>query len=103
MPISEADWKIFKQLKEAALERFSERILAECQKICDQTSASAHARYGQVYGLIQERDREMALAFDNPRRSTAWEQLALLRSLDLLTAEEISQFSPDTQRATAIN
>jgi hypothetical protein len=71
MSIRESDWKIFKRLRAVALERFSQRILDECRQICLRQDTTAHERYGEVYGLIHDRDREMAQAFDNFSRSSA--------------------------------
>lgn len=98
MRIAESDWKIFKEVRENALERLSQRILGEARAICDDESMTAHERYGRLYGLIQDRDRDMADAFNDFRRSTAVRCLRLMWKLDLLTEEEIARFSDDVQR-----
>ncbi|MEF8794153.1 MAG: hypothetical protein V5A50_10800 [Thiohalorhabdus sp.] len=89
MKIPERDWKNFRRLQGVALERFCQRVLDECQATASDTSRSAHERYLAVFRLIQERDRELADAFDNPRRSTAILTLTLIRSHGLLTEEEV--------------
>jgi hypothetical protein len=71
MRIAESDWKTFKRARLVALERFSQRVLDDCQRICCDESLSAHARYGELYQLLHDRDREMSSAFDDFRRSTA--------------------------------
>lgn len=96
--IAESDWKTFKKLRAVALDRFCRRVLDESQGICGNESLSTHERYGKLYGLLQDRDREMADAFDNPRRSTAIMCLMLMVSLGLLTDDELSEFSPEVQR-----
>ena len=98
--MSEADWKRFRQVRELALERFCQRVLDECQAISADSSRSAYDRYLAIYELMQERDQAMANGFDAPRRSTAVIQLSILRSLDLVTPEEVAQFSPPIQAAT---
>ncbi|VXC41557.1 conserved hypothetical protein [Pseudomonas sp. 8Z] len=95
MTISESDWKIFKELKTKALERFSQRILDESQAICCNSALSAHERYGELYRLIHQRDKEMARAFDGLSRSKAHLQLCLMQDLELLTQEELARFSKD--------
>lgn len=100
MPIPERDWKVFKQVRERALQRFCEGVLAEAVAACTRPGLSAHQRYGDLYGLIQDRNRTMALAFDEFRRSTALGCIRLFRTLDLLTDDEIAQFSEDTQDLT---
>ena len=95
--ITEADWKTFKRLRERALERFSQRILDESQSICSDPSTSAHARYVQLYQLLQQRDRELASAFDDLRRSTAALCFRQMRHLGLVTDEELTELSPQFQ------
>jgi hypothetical protein len=46
---------------------------------------------------VQQRDRELAAIFNDPRRSTALEQLAHMWALDSLTDDEMARFSPDTR------
>lgn len=98
----EADWKVFKKLRMVALERFSQRVLDRCQTICTNQSLTAHQRYGELYKLLQVRDKEMAPAFDDFRRSTAVFCLRFMVGYGLLTEEELSKFSPETRHiATA--
>ena len=98
--ISESDWKIFKRLRAVALERLSQRILDESRAICDKTAVSAHDTYLELYQHIQRRDKQIASAFNHFSRSSALLSLRLIRSLDLLTANEISEFSESAQQAT---
>ena len=43
--IKESDWKVFKPLREIALERFCERVLDEVARINLDTGTSKHQRY----------------------------------------------------------
>ena len=95
--LPEADWKAFRKLREVSLERFCERILAEVGRITSDAKRSSHARYLAAYELIQERDDQIARAFNNPRRSVAVSQLAAMMSLDLISQEELQSFTPRTQ------
>lgn len=97
--IKELDWRLFRQLQEVALQRFCARVLEEAGRIISDASKSYHDRYGDLYRLIHDRDRELAQAFDNPRRSTALIQICALRSRELLTDEEFARFSEDTRGA----
>lgn len=97
--IHESDWKLFRELRSHALDRFCERVLADVARIATDTASNGHDRYLAVFKLIQERDEELAAAFNESRRSTALIQLAHIRSLDLLTGPEIARFSPDTRSA----
>ena len=100
--ISESDWKHFRQLHSLALERFCEQSLSEVGRLASEPGKSAHERYLAVFRLLKRRDKELAEAFDDLRRSTAWRQLAVIRSRGLLTDEEFARFSPETRAAVQV-
>jgi hypothetical protein len=97
MTISEADWRKFTRLRLIALDRFCQRVLDECQAICTAESMTVHERYGELFGRLQKRDREMRQAFDDFRRSTAAMCLRLMVIHDLVTEEELSEFSSEVR------
>ncbi|MCX6348187.1 MAG: hypothetical protein NTV79_01605 [Candidatus Aureabacteria bacterium] len=51
--------------------------------------------------MSRRRDEELGRAFNDYRRSTALMQLTNIRSLGLLTDEEVRLFSEETQRIVA--
>jgi hypothetical protein len=95
----EADWKLFRELRVLALERFCQRVLDEITRISTDSSRSAHERYSEAYGLIQERDVDLAWLFNDPSRSKALLQLAAICKGGLLNEEERELFSIPTQDA----
>ena len=97
--IRESDWKIFRQLKDIALDRFCTRVLSEVGQLIADPGKTHHERYGAVYGLIHRRDRELAATFDGMARSTALIQLARMCSDGLLTDEEMARFSPEARES----
>jgi hypothetical protein len=100
--IGESDWKLLRQLHPLALERFCEHVLSDVSRLVSDTGKSAHVRYVAVFKLLQRRDKELAEAFDDLRRSTAWRQLAVIHSRGLLTEEEFARFSPETRGAVQV-
>jgi len=96
MEIKESDWKVFRRLHAIALERFCDQILMNVKKLVSTPSKSAHERYLAVFKELRERDKEMAEAFDGPRRSMALLQLAAIQRNSLLTKEEMGQLSRET-------
>jgi hypothetical protein len=98
MPIPESDWRQFRALIPVSLERYSAEILNECRAILD-AGGSAHERYLRMFRLIQDRDRRMASAFDDLRRSTAIQQLGAMFALDVVTDAELEEFSVGTRDA----
>jgi hypothetical protein len=99
--IQEPDWKILRQLSPIALDRLCKRILSEIEQINSDTTKSSHQKYLNIYEIIHQRDKEMALLFDDLRRSNALIHLLALKTRDLLTEEEFSRFSQEAQNIMA--
>ena len=97
--IAESDWKIFRELSAVALDRFCERVLAEIARVSTEQGKSNHERYLTVFRLVHDRNKELAAAFDDSRRSTAVRQLARIQALGLLTDDEMARFGPQTREA----
>jgi len=100
--IKESDWKVFRKLHPVAVERYCERVLAESESLHRDTSRSAHERYLALYRLFHKRDKELAEIFNDFRRSTALEYIAIIKGHSLLTDEEFAQFSEETQYLVAV-
>jgi hypothetical protein len=96
--IREADWKVFKQIRETALQRFCQQVLDEIDAINRDAALTAHERYIKVYELMQARDRKLAATFDKLSRSDAVFQLMLMRTLGLVSEEDLARFSPELQQ-----
>ncbi len=101
--IRESDWKLFRQLHSIARDRYCEAVLAEATRIASDPTKSAHQRYLELFKLMREKDRQLADAFDNPRRGPARLQLSIIHSLGLLTAEEIGRFSAEAHELLTLH
>jgi hypothetical protein len=99
--IPERDWKVFRELRTLALERLCQKALSEIAHV-SVSPETAHQKYLRIFKIIHERDDEIAAMFNNPRRSTAWEQLCMIRAAGLLNDEEMLRFSPDTQESVRV-
>jgi hypothetical protein len=95
--IPESDWRQFKKVHQVLLERYCTRTLAHLSSEISAVEGTAHERYLRVYNLIHQKNEDMARAFDDFRRSTAVMQLGIMRRMGLLTDEELSVFSAETQ------
>jgi hypothetical protein len=96
--IPESDWRRFKEVYAKAEERYCARILEEVSAIVNRSAEeSAQARYLKVYKLVEDRDKQMAHAFGDFRRSTAVMQLGIMRRMKLLTDQELDLFSEQTR------
>jgi uncharacterized protein YjgD (DUF1641 family) len=94
LEIAESDWKVFRKLHAVALERFFERAVSEIERLVSDQGKTSRERYWDAVEFIKSNRKELARLFDDMRRSTALIQLASIYSQKLLTAEEMSQFSP---------
>jgi len=94
-PIRESDWKLLRRLQPVALDRFCQRVLSDVQAASSDTGATAHERYLQVFGLIQDQNKRMADIFDDMRRSNALFNVTLMRTSGLITDEEFAEFSEE--------
>jgi len=97
--IAEADWKLLRRVHPLALERYCERVLAEIERVTHNSTQSTHQRYLDIFKIVEQRDREMARIFNDPKRSNALTLLARIRSVGLLTEDEFSSLSPETRSA----
>ena len=94
--IPESDWRKFKKTHQALLERFYDQILAELRSTLD-GPGSSHERYLAIWKQLKKRDEDLGRAFDDYRRSTAMQQLAIMRGMGLLSDEDLAQFSDETR------
>lgn len=95
--IKESDWKLLRQIYRVPLERLCQRILKEIDAVSADSTKTYHQRYLEIFDIIQRRNKDIAMAFDNMRRSTALTQLAIIYSKGLLTQEEFLRFSQETR------
>ena len=95
--IPEADWRQSRRVHELLLERYCAHILDEITEVANATAATAHDRYLRIARLIEDRDKDLAQAFDDFKRSTAVMKLAIMRRMGLLTDEEMMAFSKQIQ------
>jgi hypothetical protein len=95
--VPESDWKVLRELAPRALERFCKAALEEVQTVLNDGSRSHHQQYLDVVGLLRTRDRELAQAFNDARRSRMLMQLGAIHALGLLEPDELDRFTPDTR------
>ena len=97
MDLPERDWKHLRGLHQVALERYCTRVLDEIRTLAADETGSAHDRYLRLYRMLQERDRALATAFDDMRRTMAIPRLAAILNLGVITEEELAGFSAPTR------
>lgn len=94
--MTEAEWKILRTVKEAALARLCERIMKQGQEAI-QSPGTSHERYLRLFQVVHDGDDDVARAFNGLSRSTADVKLLTMAGLGLVTDDELSRFEPRTQ------
>lgn len=97
--VREEDWKLFRELREVALDRFCKHALNELRRLLLGGSQRNHERYLAVFRVMKERDRTLKRLFDDPRRSDMLWQLAVIRGEGLVTPDEMAPFSAEVRQS----
>ena len=98
--MKESDWKIFKQIKENAIELFCGQALEEFEEVITNKNEHVHNRYLLLYKLVQNRDKQMQLLFDGNSRSKAPLQLLAIRGEGLADENLLSKLSEEFLEST---
>jgi len=98
--MKESDWKIFKKIKDKAIEIFCENTLAELRDVINDENISLRERYFMNYKLVNNRDKQMGLLFDGHSRSKAPLQLLAIRGEGLADEELVSKLSEEFRDQT---
>ena len=102
MTTSEADWKVYKRIRDLAWERYAQRVLDEVADICRDDTEPATERFARLVPLVRERSKGSYHIFDTLRRSSAVRCLIAMRSYALVTDDEMQGFSPELQQRTTL-
>jgi hypothetical protein len=94
----ESDWRVFRELREVALDRLCERALNEAEGVISDSSSTFHERFRQLFGLVAGRNHDIARGFDGPKRSAMLVQLSAICALGLLEPDELARFSEKTRQ-----
>ena len=97
--MKESEQRKFKKLKELCLERFCDGVLREAELICKSDEKTAHGRYGDLYKLIKDKDKDLANAFDGLSRSKAFTQLMLMYRMGLVEEKQLDEFEDETKNS----
>ena len=99
--IPEKDWKLLRAMQEEKLAFVCDQILRRVEGIIQERNGKEHEAFLQVWSKIQEGNAEVALMFDDIRRSNAILKLIAWRKNGLLNDEELGLFSAPTQEVIA--
>ena len=98
--MKESDWKIFKEIKEQAIDKFCKDALDEFNEVINKNPNCAHNRYLYLYKLVQNKNKEMGLLFDGHSRSKANLQLFAMRMNNVANESLIKQLTSELQTSS---
>ena len=91
--IRESDWRVFRDLHGALMERFCERVLEEVAQAANNAKQDASKRFSTVARLMRERAKDLNDLADH-RRSTAFLIIARMYNREkLFLPDEFERFS----------
>ena len=93
--MKESDWKIFKLIKQKAIEKFCETALNDFSSVIENDQQHIHERYITLYRLVRERDKEMTKLFEGHSRSKAGFQLLFIRREGLCDEKLLQKLSEE--------
>lgn len=97
--IPEKDWKKMRSIKETVLNMACERILKKVKRIIENKENNNHTAYIKLWKLMRAEDNEIALMFDDLKRSNARIKLAAWKRSGLISDEGLKEFSEETQES----
>jgi len=94
--IKEADWKILRELRASAIDRYCEKLLQEASSHANQKNVM-YKTHSCVRLEFFNRRRQHHAGFGDLRRSNALERLAFMKAKGIITTAEMARFSEETQ------
>ena len=95
--IPEKDWKQLRRLHDKMLAMACERIFHEIETILKARKGREHESYLKLWKMLREEDEEIAVMFDDLKRSNATMKLASWRANNLLSDDDLESFTEETQ------
>ncbi|MFC1890093.1 hypothetical protein ACFL4G_10090 [Thermodesulfobacteriota bacterium] len=97
--VRESDWKKLRDMKGDVLHFACERIFAKIEDVMRERKGKEHEAYRKLWRLLKEEDREIAIMFDDLKRSNAIRKLAAWKHNGVISDEDFSAFSDETQQS----
>ena len=94
--LPERDWKRWQQLAPALLNRFCDVVVANSAAF-DARKVSGHEKFLALHQFIVQSNRDIAVVFDDRRRSNALLQIAAAVARGIMSEDELNSFSEETQ------
>ena len=95
--IKESDWKYLRKIKDQILNLHCDAILEVIDLILQNRKGEEHKSYIQICNLLNDKDDEIAVTYNDLKRSNVIEKICHMRRNLAMTDEEFSKFSEETK------
>ena len=96
--ILESDWKKLQAVKDDLLNIFCARIFEKINKIIKEQSGNEHKAYLKLWKILEKEDQEIAIMFNDFKRSNALQKLAVWKRNGVISDDYFSMLSNETQK-----
>ncbi len=100
--IPERDWKVLRALKDKLTERFCDHVFEQLIPIIERRTKGSYKAYLEMWKILNKEDDDFTSMFDDLKRSAAFFKLATWKKSGLLSDEDFSEFSEETQNTIAL-
>ena len=84
-------------MKDTVLNIACERILEKVKRIIESKESNNHKAYSKLWQIMRTEDDEIAVMFDDLKRSNARIKLVAWKRNNLISDEDLKGFSEETQ------
>ena len=99
--IPEKDWKKLRSLQDEAIQAVCDRVFDKVNELMQSKGTDSYGAYKRLWQLLKREDKQIALMFDDLKRSTAVFKLAMWRQNGLLSDADVNELSESTQKSIA--
>lgn len=96
--IPEKDWMKIRALKETAINIACERIFYKINTLIESRGSENHKYYLKLWKVMEAEDKEIALMFDDLKRSTAIFELSMWKRNGILSDDDFEELTEETKQ-----
>ena len=96
--IPESDWKKLRKIKDNMLNTSCRNIFQKIDGISKKIDGREHEAYLELWKLLNKEDKDISIMFDDLKRSNAVQKLSAWKQKGIISNEQISGFTDETQQ-----
>jgi len=96
--IPESDWKKLRKIKDKMLNTSCRNIFQKIEEISKNIDGREYKAYLELWKLLNKEDKDISIMFDDLKRSNAVQKLSTWKQKGIISNEQISEFTTETQQ-----